>query len=469
MRIAINMSEKTPGQLLTEKLLMKPENIGQRSAEEIEKANKFCEGYKKFLRNKTEREVVDYTVELLKQHGYTEFKRGVKYSPGDKVYKTNRGKALIMVTVGKKDISEGLRIGVSHIDSPRLDFKPNPLFEDTEMAYFKTHYYGGIKKYQWFAIPLSIRGTVILKDGTAVKVRIGDEPEDPIFCVTDLLPHLDKAQVKKPVAEAFSGEALNLLIGCQPFQDEEVSEKVKLNIANILFEKYGITEKDFNSAELCAVPAFEPKDLGFDRAMIGAYGHDDRVCSYTALMAEIDTKNPEHTTVTVFADKEETGSDGNTGMNSFFLKDFLEDLVASYGAEVRHVLEKSKCLSCDVSAAVDPAFAEVFERRNASYINHGAVVEKYGGGGGKYNTNDASAEMMGFIRSLLDNAGIAWQTGELGRIDIGGGGTVAKYVSTHNVDTVDLGVPVLSMHAPFEVVSKLDVYMTYLAIAEFYK
>ena len=316
---------------------MKPENIGQRSAEEIDKANEFCEGYKKFLRNKTEREVVDYTIELLQENGYTEFKRGVKYAPGDKVYKSNRGKSLIMVTIGKADLAEGLRLGVSHIDSPRLDFKPNPLFEDTEMAYFKTHYYGGIKKYQWFAIPLSIRGTIILKDGSSVKVRIGDEPDDPIFCVTDLLPHLDKLQVKKPVAEAFSGEALNLLIGCQPFRDEEVSEKVKLNIANILFEKYGITESDFNSAELCAVPAFEPKDLGFDRAMIGAYGHDDRVCSYTALMAEINTKNPQHTTVTVFADKEETGSDGNTGMNSFFLKDFLEDLVSAYGLEVRHV------------------------------------------------------------------------------------------------------------------------------------
>ena len=463
------MSEKTPGQLLSEKLLMKPENIGQRSAEMIEKANEFCEGYKEFLRNKTEREVVDYTIGLLKKNGYSEFKHGTKYSPGDRVYKINRGKTLIMVTIGKKDMSEGLRLGVSHIDSPRLDFKPNPLFEDTEMAYFKTHYYGGIKKYQWFTIPLSIRGTVILKDGSSVKIRIGDDPEDPVFCVTDLLPHLDKNQAKKPVTEAFSGEALNILIGCQPFKDEDISEKVKLNIANILFEKYGITERDFNTAELCAVPAFEPKDLGFDRAMIGAYGHDDRVCSYTALMAAIDIKDPEYTTVTVFADKEETGSDGNTGMNSFFLKDFLEDLVTPYGSMVRHVLEKSMCLSCDVGAAVDPAFGDVFERRNASYLNHGVIVHKYGGGGGKYNTNDASAETMGFILTMLDNADIAWQTGELGKIDIGGGGTVAKYISSHNVDTVDLGVPVLSMHAPFEVVSKLDVYMTYLAVAEFYK
>jgi len=459
---------KTKGQELESKLLSKQKNIGEEDASVLGRSIKFCEGYKKFLMNKTEREVVEYTIPLLKSNGYKEYVRGTKYPAGSKIFFNNRGKNLVMITVGSKNISEGLRIGASHIDSPRLDFKPNPLFEDTDMAYFKTHYYGGIKKYQWSTVPLSLHGVISLKDGSNVKVNIGEDDKDPSFCVTDLLPHLAREQMKKPATEVLLGEQLNILIGCWPYSDKEVAQKVKLNIANILFEKYGIVEKDFLSAELCAVPAFTPKDLGMDRAMVGGYGQDDSVCAYASLIAELDSKTPPYTTVTVFADKEETGSDGNTGMNSYFLKDLLEDFVSAYGLEIRHVLERSVCLSCDVNAAFDPAFGDVFEKNNASYLNHGAVISKYTGGGGKYSTNDASAETMRFITSILDDANVTWQVGELGKVDIGGGGTIAMYLSAHNIDTVDIGVPVLSMHSPFEVVSKADVYMMYLAVRAFY-
>ena len=460
---------KSKGKELEERLFSRPKNIGEiKGPEFFEESNRFCEGYKRFLCNKTEREVVDYTIPLLLSNGYKEYESGVKYSPGEKIFFNNRGKNLIMVTVGKRCICEGVRIGASHIDSPRLDFKPVPLFEDTEMAYLKTHYYGGIKKYQWSAIPLSLHGVLTLKDGTNVKVVIGEDSEDPSFCVTDLLPHLARDQMKKPATEIITGEQLNILVGCWPFKDDDVSQKVKLNIANILFEKYGVTEADFLSAELCAVPAFAPRDVGLDRSMIGAYGQDDSVCAYANIMAEIDTKDPEYTTVTVLADKEETGSDGPTGLNSMFLMDFIEDFASAYGAELRHVLRNSMCISCDVNSAYDPIFGENYERMNCSYINYGPSISKYGGAGGKYSTNDASAEMMGFIRKVLDDNDVVWQIGELGKIDNGGGGTVAMYISQHNVDTVDFGVPVLSMHSPFEVTSKADVYMLYLAMKAFY-
>ncbi len=459
--------EKSKGQQLEKDLLMKWENLGVEDPTLLEKASGFCEGYKSFLSNKTEREVVDHTVPLLRSRGYGEYVRGKEYGPGSRFYVNNRGKSLIMVTVGRRPVSEGLRIAASHIDSPRLDFKPNPLFEDTDLAFFKTHYYGGIKKYQWSTVPLSLHGVVILKDGSTTGVRIGEDPGDPVFVVTDLLPHLAREQMKKPASEVITGEQLNILIGCWPFPDEKVSQKVKLNVASLLFEKYGIREKDFQSAELCAVPAFAPRDLGFDRAMLGGYGQDDSVCAYASLMAELDA-DPEYTTVTVFADKEEVGSDGNTGMNSQTLKDFLTDLVSAYGCEIRHVLERSVCLSADVNAAYDPAYGENFERNNSSYLNRGAVVSKYTGAGGKYSTNDASAETMGLLRAILDEAGVTWQVGELGKVDNGGGGTIAMYMSAHNIDTVDIGVPVLSMHSPYEVVSKADVYMLYRAILAFF-
>ena len=460
--------KETKGQQLEKELLNKPKNVGEIDNNLLNEAQKFCEGYKEFLRNKTEREVVDYTIPILKAHKYIEFQMGKKYKAGDKFYYNNRGKALIMVTVGKRPVSDGLRLGVSHIDSPRLDFKPNPLFEDIDMAFFKTHYYGGIKKYQWTTVPMSLHGVIRLTDGKTVKVRIGEEEGDPLFCITDLLPHLARNQMKKPANEIVEGEQLNVLIGSWPYGDEKVSGKVKLNILNMLHEKYGITEKDFLSAELCATPAYEPRDYGLDRSMIGAYGQDDSVCAYASFMAELDTKKPDFTTVTVFTDKEETGSDGNTGMRSLFLKDFLEDFVSAYGLSARHVLMRSVCMSCDVNAAVDPAFAENYERNNASYLNHGPVVSKYTGGGGKYSTNDASAETMGYIRSILEEARIPWQVGELGKIDNGGGGTIASEISVHNLDTVDVGVPVLSMHAPLEITAKADVYLLYKAVLAFY-
>ena len=448
--------------------MYRPKAVGETDHGLLSKSLDFAEGYKDFLGNKTEREIVDYTIPILKKNGYAEFALGKKYAPGDKFYVNNRGKALIMVTVGSKPVSDGLRVGVSHIDSPRLDFKPNPLFESFDLGYFKTHYYGGIKKYQWFAIPLSIRGVVALKDGGSVTVRIGDRPGEPTFCVTDLLPHLAMNQMKKPVSEAFEGEQLNLLVGSWPYDDEKVQSKVKLNVMSLLSEKYGIVEEDFLSAELCAVPAFMPSDLGFDRSMVAGYGQDDSVCAYANLMAEIGCKNPSYTTVTVFADKEETGSDGPTGMRSAFFRDFLKDFLQPYGAEARHVLRNSICFSCDVNAAIDPAFPEVFEPSNCSHMNRGPVVSKYTGSRGKYSTNDASAETMAFVRSILDGAGIPWQVGELGKVDAGGGGTVAAEISVHNMDTVDVGVPVLSMHSPYEVVSKVDLYLLYRALAAFY-
>ncbi len=459
---------KSKGKELEEKLLRKPKTIGEISPDFLNESMEFCEGYKKFLMNKTEREVVDYTIPLLEENGYKEFVPGRKYKSGSKIYFNNRGKNLIMVTVGKKDVSEGVRIGASHIDSPRLDFKPVPLFEDSDLAYIKTHYYGGIKKYQWSAIPLALHGVVVLKDGKKIKIAIGEESDDITFCVTDLLPHLARDQMKKTASEVITGEQLNILIGSWPFNDDEASQKVKLNIANTIFERYGIDESDFLSAELCAVPAFKPKDVGFDRSMIGAYGQDDSVCAYANIMAEIDTKDPDYTTVTVLADKEETGSDGPTGLSSMFLIDFIEEFASAYGAELRHVLAKSMCISSDVNSAYDPAFGENYERMNCSYLNRGPSISKYGGAGGKYSTNDASAEMMAFIRKTMDENGIVWQVGELGKIDNGGGGTVAMYISSHNVDTVDFGVPVLSMHSPFEVTSKADIYMLYKAMKAFY-
>ncbi|MDD2626956.1 MAG: aminopeptidase [Methanomethylophilus sp.] len=460
--------DKSAGQKLQDTLCLQNKDLGTIDADLLQKALPYAEDYKLFLRNKTEREIVDYTLPIVKKFGYKEFKLGTRYKPGDKVFYNNRGKNLILVTMGEKPVADGVRISVAHIDSPRLDFKPSPLFEADEMAYFKTHYYGGIKKYQWTAIPLSLHGVLVLNNGKTVKVRLGEEPGEPQFCVTDLLPHLAREQMTKPMNKAIDAEQLNVLVGCWPFKDDKASQKVKLNILDMLFKKYGIIEKDFLSAELCACPAFTPTDLGLDRSMVGAYGQDDKVCAYAQFRAETETKHPEYTSMMVFADKEETGSDGPTGMRSVFWKDFLEDLGSAWGCEIRHVLRKSLCLSCDVNAAIDPAWPEAFENNNCSFLNYGPVVSKYTGSGGKYSTNDASAEVMSFLRKILDGAGIQWQLGELGKVDVGGGGTIAVDISVHNIDTVDMGVPVLSMHAPFEVTSKADDYMLYRAVYEFF-
>lgn len=464
------MSKKTKAQELQEQLTWTFPHIGKDSPEQIEKASKYCEGYKTFLNaGKTERECVKAAVKMLKKAGYRPFDRNVSYEPGDKVYYVNRGKALIATTFGKKPLSEGVRINGAHIDSPRLDLKPNPLYEKDEIAFFKTHYYGGIRKYQWGTIPLAIHGVVVKKNGETVDICIGEDETDPVFCVTDLLPHLSAKQNERPLKDGLKGEELNIVIGSLPYQEEDIKEPVKLMALSLLNERYKITEKDFFRAELELVPAVKARDVGLDASMIGAYGQDDRVCAYTALTAEMDAKKPAHTTVTILTDKEETGSDGNTGLNSDYVLHYIEDLAGQAGVPVRDVLRNSLCLSSDVNAAYDPTFPDVYEGRNSSYINKGCVLTKYTGARGKSGSNDASAETMAKVIGIMEEEGVYWQAGELGAVDAGGGGTIAKLVAHMNVDTVDLGVPILSMHSPFELSSKLDVYNTYKAFKAFYK
>ena len=462
--------EKTKAALLKEALFLDKKNgVSTLEPSQIKAADTFCEPYKTFLdQAKTEREAVQTAVGLAEQAGFTRFDPDKKYSAGDRIYTVNRNKNILLAVIGTDGCKNGVRLAIAHIDSPRLDLKPNPLYEANDLALFKTHYYDGIKKYQWTAIPLALHGTVALKNGETISVCLGEKAEDPCFCVTDLLPHLAQEQMTKTMAKSFTGEDLNVLIGSRPFKGDKESELVKLNVMRLLNESYGITEADFLSAELELVPAFSARDIGFDRSMIGGYGHDDRVCAYPALMAALHCKTPKNTVVTVLVDKEETGSDGNTGMQSDFMKYFIFDLAKSEGQEGYRVLSKSRCLSADVNAAFDPTYTSVFEANNASYINNGVVITKYTGHGGKYGTSDASAEFMAQIRQMLDKEKILWQTGELGKVDLGGGGTIAKYVANLNVDVVDLGVPVLSMHAPFEVVSKTDVYMAYKAFSVFF-
>lgn len=465
--------EKTKGELLKEQLFLKSENATNLLSDaELQKVQDFCEPYKKFMDDaKIENEAVAVTVELLEKKGYRPFEAGKKYMPGEKFYSSNRGRALIFGTMGSRPIEQGVKILASHIDSPRLDLKQRPLYESEELALLKTHYYGGVRKYQWVARPLALHGDVYKKDGSVVHVTIGEDENDPVFMVSDLLPHLSKDQNERKLKDGIKGEELNVVIGSQMFKDDKASEKVKLNILNILFEKYGIIEGDFLSAELTMVPAGKSKDVGLDRSLVGAYGHDDRVCAYTSLMAELDytEENPEWTSVVVFADKEEVGSDSNTGLHSSFLKYFIADLAAAFNVPARTVLSNSKCLSADVSAAFDPTFPDVFERRNSSFLNYGVCIVKYTGSGGKNGTNDCYAKFAGDVRRVMDDAGVIWQTGELGKVDQGGGGTVAKFISALNVDVIDIGVPVMAMHSPFEIVAKTDVYMTYRAFYEFLK
>ncbi|MBO5201050.1 MAG: aminopeptidase [Clostridia bacterium] len=465
------MAEKSKAELLKEKLFINRENGLKKVEDPVwQKINDFCEGYKKFLADgKTEREAALAAIAIAEKAGFTPWCPDKAYKAGDKYYVNNRGKTVAFVVVGREKVDKGARITAAHIDSPRIDLKPNPLYEDTELALFKTHYYGGIKKYQWTAIPLALHGVFAKKDGSVVKVNIGEDEGDPKFVITDLLPHLAQEQYKRTLNEGVKGEELNILIGSRPFKDDKGSELVKLNIMAILNEKYGVTEEDFLSAELECVPAFKPCDIGLDRSLIGAYGHDDRVCAYPALMAITEVENPERTAVAILTDKEEIGSDGNTGLNSDFLKYVIRDLAELQGVDYTQALRASKCLSADVNAGLDPTFKDVMEAKNASKLNYGAVITKYTGSRGKAGTSDASAEYVAYVRNMLDAAGIAWQTGELGRVDLGGGGTVAMYIANLGVDVVDLGVPVLSMHAPFEVVAKFDVYETYRTMLEFCK
>lgn len=455
---------------LKEKLFINRKNgVMSVSEEEIVEADKFGEPYKEFLNAaKTEREAFAYFLDMAQKRGFVEFDPSAKYSQGQKVFYSNRNKALILAVIGKNSVSNGVRITASHIDSPRLDLKPNPLYEDSDLALLKTHYYGGIKKYQWIAIPLSLHGVIFKKDGGAVRVSVGEDPGDPQFCITDILPHLAEAQMKQPISKAFKGEDMSILVGSRPFRDDKESELVKLNIMSILNEKYGIEERDFISAELEITPAMKAVDIGFDRSMIGGYGHDDRVCAYAAAMSSLECENPEYTTMTVLADKEEIGSYGNTGLASSFMEYFIADLGRMSGVEARDILRKSVCLSADVNAAFDPLYPDVMDKKNAALINGGVCVTKYTGSRGKSGTSDASAEFTDRICKTLDKNNVLWQTGELGKVDVGGGGTVALYIAQLDVDVIDIGVPVLSMHSPFEVISKLDLYMCYKAVSAFY-
>ena len=456
---------------LKEKLFYEKKN-GLLKADEatLDSMQKYCEGYKAYLdAAKTEREAVATAIALAEQKGFVPFVIGKQYNAGDKVYFNNRGKTVAFAVIGKELSDKGINITAAHVDSPRLDLKPNPLCEELELALFKTHYYGGIKKYQWTALPLALHGVFAKKDGSVVEVNIGEDDADPKFVINDLLPHLAREQSKRTLSDGIRGEELNVLIGSMPFKSDEGSELVKLNILKILNEKYGVTEEDFLSAELELVPAAKACDIGFDRSLIGAYGQDDRVCAYPALTAILDVAVPQKTAIAILTDKEEIGSMGNTGLQSDFLPHVVHDICIMQGCDETVALRNSKCLSADVNAGTDPTFQDVMERRNASFLNYGVVVTKYTGGGGKSSTSDASAEYVAEVRAMLDKAGIIWQTGELGRVDAGGGGTVAMYVANLGVDVIDLGVPVLSMHAPYETTSKLDVYMCYRAMYEFMK
>ena len=449
-------------------LLYKNESVADLAPETMAQADAFCEGYKKFLDNgKTEREACAYSEGLLKAAGYRPFVPGEMLRPGDKIYWINRKKCVLAATIGKKSMAEGFHLNIAHIDAPRLDLRPVPLYESSDLAFLRTHYYGGIRKYQWPTIPLALHGVIYRADGSCVEINIGEKDEDPVFCITDLLPHLGAKQGEKKLNDAIPGENLNVLVASRPVEDKELENRVKLNVLKMLYEAYGIAEKDFINAEIEVVPAFKARDIGLDRAMIGSYGHDDRVDAYPALMAEIETKDPAYTTVCVLTDKEETGSDGVTGLNSMYTFHFLQQLCAAQGVDYITAFQASKCLSADVTAAYDPNFADAFEPSNSTYAGRGIAVYKYTGARGKSSTNDAPAELVSYLTRLMDRNQIVWQIGELGKVDQGGGGTVAKYVANQDIDTIDIGVPVLAMHAPYEIVSKVDVYMAYRTFKAF--
>lgn len=441
---------------------------------EYKKVFDFCDGYKEFItKAKTEREFCDDTCRCLEKNGFVLLNEKGKLSAGDKVYTVNRGKGVIAAVIGSEEIENGISLVGAHIDSPRLDLKPNPLYEDNGIAFFKTHYYGGIKKYQWTAIPLAIHGVVVLQDGSQINITVGEDKNDPVFCISDLLPHMADEQMTKKTKDAISGENLNIILGNISCDDEGVKEGVKENILKILNEKYDLCEEDFISSEIEVVPAFEARDIGFDRSLIGGYGQDDRVCAYAALRAILDAKNPKKTAVCLLVDKEEVGSMGATGMKSRNFENVLAKICSkmtdNYSDLVlRECLSNSTCLSADVGAAFDPNFPEVSERRNIPYLNCGITLTKYTGARGKGGASDASAELVARIRKIFNENGVHWQIGELGKVDGGGGGTIAQFVANLDMDVIDAGVPLLSMHSPYEISGKLDVYMTYKGYREFY-
>ena len=454
---------------LRNSLLAAPKNgYARLTAEERVEMENHAKGYAAFIDAcKTEREAVTWSVQVLKDHGFVELIPGMTLNAGDKVYRNIHNKALMAAVIGSESLNEGARICAAHIDSPRIDLKPNPLYEDAGLAYLKTHYYGGIKKYQWVTVPLALHGVVYRKDGQVVTVNIGEDDNDPILYISDLLIHLSGDQMSKTASQVIAGEQLNVIMGTEPLEGEG-SDLVKLHVMKLLNEKYGIIEEDFLSAELNIVPAGKSREVGLDRSLIGAYGHDDRVCAYAEMEAIFTIGTPDKTAVCILADKEEIGSVGISGMQSQVFEYFMEILCDAQGVKLSHCFQNSFCLSADVSNAHDPNFAETEDRRNNSALNYGVAICKYTGSRGKGGASDASAEAMGHVRTTLDNAGVIWQIATLGKVDQGGGGTVAAYMANRNIVTVDAGVPVIAMHAPIEVVSKLDCYETMLACKAIY-
>lgn len=454
---------------MSENLTYKKETVYKKTdAENISAAFDYAEGYKAFLNSaKTEREAVKTAIAMLKSYGFKEYSFGDEIKIGDRLYYNNRNKNLFVFVIGSDGASDGLRIVASHIDAPRLDIKQCPVYEDSGLLYFKTHYYGGIRKYQWVATPLALHGVVVTKELRCVDICIGEDDNDPIFYITDLLPHLGREQSKLPLSEGIKGEQLNVVLGNIPSSEGD-DDSVKAAILKLINEKYGITEEDFLSSELCVVPALKARDVGFDRSLIGSYGHDDRVCAYPSLTALTESLDSKHSMLCILADKEETGSDGASGMQSDLMLDIMNEIANALKISPALLRAKSKCLSADVCAGFDPTFPEVFEKMNSAIVGCGAVFTKYTGSGGKYDTNDANAEFVAWLRAAMEKSGVVWQAAELGKVDAGGGGTVAKYISKHNIETIDLGVPLLAMHAPYELAAKVDVYETHRAIKAFY-
>ena len=468
------MAEKSKGEELREKLFNEKKN-GWEIASEEEKSNiyNYAEGYIKFLnKSKTEREIVKNAVEIAREHGYKDISEYSNLHEGDKVYFINRDKSLFLAVIGSDSIENGLNIIGAHADSPRLDLKPNPVYEDNGFAYFKTHYYGGIKKYQWTSIPLAMHGVIVKQNGEKIEINIGENEQDPIFTITDLLPHLAQEQMEKKSKDVIEGEALNVVVGSIPYNDEKISDKIKLNILNILNEKYGITEADFLSSEIELVPAFNCRSLGFDRSLVTGYGQDDKVCVYTSLTAMMEVEHPNKTAICLFSDKEEIGSMGNTGMESHVFDTFISELLNKLNVNKPNLLEKvfcnSKMLSADVDAGFDPVYASVSDVHNSSFLNKGIGLNKYTGVQGKTGASDANAEFVAYVRNIFETNNISYQIAELGKVDVGGGGTIAYILANKGVDVIDCGVPVLSMHSPYEITSKYDIYQAHKAYKAFF-
>ncbi|OGF26474.1 aminopeptidase [Candidatus Falkowbacteria bacterium RIFOXYC2_FULL_47_12] len=467
---------KTNYKKLEEKLTYQRKNVWEEMGDKDKKAAmEFNEGYKDFLNNaKVEREAVKQGIAIAQRAGFKNITEVKTLKTGDKIYAINRDQNILFGVIGKDLAKDGFSLLMSHIDNPRLDLKVNPLYEDSGLVYFKTHYYGGIKKYQWPTIPLALHGVVMLANGKKIEITIGEKEEDPIFMITDLLPHLGKDQLKKTLEEGVTAEELNIVIGSIPVADKKIKEKIKLAILEILNKEYGLTEGDFVSSELHAVTASKARDLGFDRSLVAAFGHDDRVCAYSSLLALLDSKNKERTQLCFWVDREEIGSEGNTSAQSIWIENIIAEILEKSGQPVDfkniyQVLEKSQAISADVTAAYDPDYKEVHDARNAAYIGCGVALEKYTGHRGKYNSSEASPEYVQKLRAIFDAQKIIWQTGGLGKVDFGGGGTIAMYLAKRNLDVVDMGVGVLNMHAPMEIVSKADVYQSYRAYQAFFE